>query len=111
MTNYLQTEIYEEYISALDIEKIRRYVNHTISVKGKIKGVYVDKDNFIIYFYFTENALNGFYAYVLRNSYNKFINPTSYLEINVVVSGIVSLNNKNQPRININKDSQLRSID
>lgn len=89
-TNYLQTEIYEEYISALDIDKIRRYVNHTISVEGKIKGVYVDKDNFRIYFDFAGNYLNGFYAYVPTNSFNKFPNPTYYLERNVVVSGIVS---------------------
>lgn len=112
-TNYLQNEVYEEYISALDIERIRRNVNQTICVEGIIKGVYIDEDNFAIYFDFTENAFNGFYAYVPTSSFYKFKNSTNFsvLEKKVVVSGRITLNSENQPCIILNNEQQLRSID
>ena len=104
-------EVYENYLSALDIDALIRNVGRTISVKGQIISVRVDEHNNIIYFDFTENTSQGFYAYVSASSGYKFFNPTTYAGSNVVVYGRISLNKKNQPRMILNDTSQLRNAE
>jgi len=73
--------------------------------------VRVDKDSQIIYFDFDKNTFRGFYAYVLAKNCHNFPNPTIHLEKNVVVSGRITLNRRNQPRIILNNTSQLRNVE
>lgn len=107
-------EVYENYISALDIDALMRNVSRTINVKGQIISVRVDEHKNIIYFDFTENTSQGCYTYVSASSGYKFFNPfspTTYSGSNVVVYGRISLNKRNQPRIILNDTSQLRNAE
>ncbi|MFO5529356.1 MAG: hypothetical protein ACLBM1_16285, partial [Cuspidothrix sp.] len=80
-------------------------------IQGQIRSVRVDSNNSIIYFDFAENTYQGFFAYVLKEKINEFPNPSNYQGKNVVVSGKLTLNNRNQPRIRINSRSQLREVE
>ena len=48
---------------------------------------------------------------LLKEKINEFPNPSNYQGKNVVVSGKLTLNNRNQPRIRINSRSQLREVE
>lgn len=100
-----------KYTSALDLETIRRKCGTVISIQGQIRSVRVDSNNSIIYFDFAENTYQGFFAYVLKEKINEFPNPSNYQGKSVVVSGKLTLNNRNQPRIRINSRSQLREVE
>ena len=100
-----------EHINVLDLHIIRSHVGQTISVKGKIVGAYIDKENNTIYFDFAQNVSDGFFAYVPTSSFRKFQNPTTYIGSNVAVFGRISLDRNNQLCIYLNEDWQLRKID
>lgn len=103
------TEVYEKCISALDLNALCRNIGQTISVKGRIRNVRVE--NNIIYFDFTENQYEGFYAYVVANSGHYFPNATTYSGKNVVVHGMISFNKRKKPRMILKEPSQLRDAE
>jgi hypothetical protein len=101
----------QKYISAVDLETIFSNIYNTVLIQGQIRSVRVDKNNHIIYFDFAENTYQGFFVYVLREKFNAFPNPSNYEGKNVIVSGRLTVNNRNQPRIRINSRSQLREVE
>lgn len=109
-SNSIEIEIYDEYISGLNLDNIRKHVGQVINIQGIIKGVYIDKKNQIIHFDFAANPLKGFYAFVPTRSFYKFPNPTNYLERNVTIYGCISLDINNQPCTVLNETRQLRNI-
>ncbi|KZL49924.1 hypothetical protein A2T98_10090 [Nodularia spumigena CENA596] len=101
-------KVAQKHISALDLETIRRQFGNIITIQGQIRSVRVDQNYNIIYFDFAENTYQGFYAYVIRDKCNDFLIPMIYEGKNVIVSGRLTLNNRNQPRIRLNERSQMR---
>lgn len=100
-----------EYINVFDLHIIRRNIGQIINVKGKIVSVSIDQDNYITYFDFAQNVLDGFYAYVPVNSFHKFHNPTSYIGSNVAVFARITLDSNNQLCMKLDNDWQLRRIE
>ncbi|MDB9322753.1 hypothetical protein PN483_06040 [Nodularia spumigena CS-591/04] len=111
LTTSSRNKVTQEYISALDLETIRRQFGNIITIEGQIRSVRVDHNYNIIYFDFAENTYQGFYAYVIRDKCNDFLIPTNYEGKNVIVSGRLTINNRNQPRIRLNSRSQMIEVE
>lgn len=97
-------------ISALDLETIIRNIGNIVLIEGRIRKVRVDKNNHIIYFDFAENTYQGFFAYVICDKCKDFPIPINYEGKNVILSGRLTLNSRNQPRIRLDKGSQLTEV-